>query len=152
MNVIPEHFEQPQQNYPFPSPFILSSVERDWCGNECAKILFIKRRHLEENLKTIAGEIRMEEEEQKRFLDYWCQPCDNRMSMLLAERSGAFDIRYRAVSWMQKSGTRPFEQKKKSRIEKYAESARQFFGRCQEVPAGPFAAQGFGYADIPDEQ
>ena len=150
LNVIPDNFEAQQDNLPFPAPFILSSVEKAWCMNDSAKVLYIKRRHLEENLKTIADGIGMDEAEQTRFLSHWCQPANRDPSEPLAEVVMAFDLRQRAESWMEKA--RPKSSKpQQSRIERYAESARQFF-QSQEIPAGPAGASGFGYADIPDEQ
>ena len=149
LNVIPDNFELQQDNFPFPAPFILSSVERAWCMNDSAKIVYIKRRHLEENLKTIADGMGMDEAEQTRFLNHWCQPANRDPSELLAEVVMAFDLRQRAESWMEKA--RPKSKPQQSRIEKYAESARQFF-QSQEIPSGPAGASGFGYADIPDEQ
>lgn len=151
INVIPENFQAPQDNYPFPTPFILSSVEKDWCHHDWARIVFIKRRHLEENIKVIADEMGMGEDERKRFLDYWCQPCDLERTTLLAEKSGAFDLRYRVGRWMETRGIKN-NTDNKSRAEKYAESARQFFSNAQAVPPGADGTQGFGYADIPDEQ
>ena len=69
-SVIPTHFEPPPtDNFPFPAPFILTSVERFWCMNDPVKIIYIKRRHLEENLKTIEQQIGMNEEQRKKFLD-----------------------------------------------------------------------------------
>lgn len=152
-SVIPAQFEAPGDQYPFPAPFILSSMEREWCrlqGNKAAAVVFIKRRHLEENLKVFAQEIGMDDAEQKRFLDWWC--CA-KGEEIRAEEDHYFNLRYRAENWMKKR--RPQQENKsnnKSRIEKYAESARQFFGTSQEVSPGPAPAQGFGYADIPDEQ
>ena len=74
-NVIPQDFEPPKEDkFPFPAPFILSSVERYWCMNDSVKIVFIKRRHLEENLKVIEAEIGMDETERGKFLDWWCSP------------------------------------------------------------------------------
>ena len=152
INVIPENFEAPQEHYPFPAPFILSSVEREWCrfqANRTAAIIFIKRRHLEENLKTIAQEIGMDEAERKNFLDWWC--CA-RGEEIRAEGDPYFNLRYRAEGWMEKRSPQENKSTNKSRAEKYAESARQFFGASQEVSPGPSPAQGFGYTDIPDEQ
>ena len=148
---LPERLEVQQDNFPFPSPFILTSVERSWCRfqpNRNAATIYVKRRHLEENLKTIAQEIGMDAAEQKKFLDWWC--CSNGED-IRAEGDPYFNLRYRAENWMEKR--RPQENKSinKSRVEKYAESARQFLGASQEVSPGPSQA-GFGYADIPDEQ
>ena len=149
---LPERLESQQENFPFPTPFILTSVERSWCRfqpNRSAAINYVKRRHLEENLKTFAQEIGMDEAEQKKFLDWWC--CA-KGEEIRAEGDPYFNLRYRAENWMEKR--RPQEKKStnKSRVEKYAESARQFFGAVQEVSPGPSSAQGFGYTDIPDEQ
>lgn len=111
INVIPEHFEPPTDRFPFPSPFLLSSVERNWCREAPDRILYIKRRHLEENLKTIAQEIGMEEPERKRFMDYWCSPSRFDRSEPRAERDECFNLRQRAESWMenvnQRNGKKP---------------------------------------------
>lgn len=152
-SVIPTNFEAPKTTtFPFPVPFILSSVERAWCMKEPAKIVFIKRRHLEENLKTFEQEIGMDEAERKRFLDYWCSPSMRDPTEIRAERDECYDIRQRAESWMERA--RPAGDKPKSRLEKYAESAQQFARNVQSktIPTSPAGTQGFGYADIPDEQ
>lgn len=151
-SVIPAQFEAPGDQYPFPAPFILSSMEREWCRsqrNRTAAVVFIKRRHLEENLKTIADGIGMDETERNGFLDWWC--CANGEE-IRAEGDPYFNLRYRAENWMARRRPQENKSNNKSRIEKYAESARQFFGTSQEVSPGPAPAQGFGYADIPDEQ
>lgn len=151
-SVIPAQFEAPGDQYPFPAPFILSSMEREWCRsqrNRTAAVVFIKRRHLEENLKTIADGIGMDEKERHGFLDWWC--CANGEE-IRAEGDPYFNLRYRAENWMARRRPQENKSNNKSRIEKYAESARQFFGTSQEVSPGPAPAQGFGYADIPDEQ
>ena len=151
-SVIPEHFEPVQDNFPFPCPFILSSVERHWCMKDPLKIIFIKRRHLEENIKAIEQSIGMDEEERRRFLDYWCCPTRHNRSEIRAELDECFDLRQRATSWMDRA--RPQQEQPKSRIEKYAESAQRFYenAQTQTIPTSPAAAQGLGYADIPDEQ
>jgi hypothetical protein len=146
-NVTPENFEAPQEHYPFPAPFILSSVEREWCrfqANRTAAIIFIKRRHLEENLKTFAKEIGMNEAEQKNFLDWWC--CA-KGEEIRAEGDPYFNLRYRAESWMEKRRPQSKSQQQ-SRLEQYAESARQAFG----VSPGDKEPGVFGYAVLPDEQ
>ena len=150
---LPERLETKQDNLPFPAPFVLSSVERNWCRfqqNKTAAVVFIKRRHLEENLKTFAKDIGMDEAEQKKFLDWWC--CANGEE-IRAEGDPYFNLRYRAESWMEKRRLQGNNKStNKSRVEKYEESARQFFGANQEVPSGTSPAQGFGYTDFPDEQ
>lgn len=118
-NVIPQDFQPKQDNFPFESPFILSSVERAWCHYNNVNIVYIKRRHLEENLKTIAPELGMDEAEQKRFLDYWC--CANG-DEIRAEGDRYFDLRQRAESWMYRR--RPQEQQQ-SRAQKYANTSKQ---------------------------
>ena len=150
INVIPDSFEAAGVDYPFKAPFILSSAENYWCMSDPAKIVYIKRRHLEENLKVIAGEIGMDEGEQKKFMDYWCQPSNRSASEILAEVIRAFDLRYRATSWME--GKKPQAKQTKSRLEQYAESARQAFGNPHSVPAGDSQSAGPGYAVLPDEQ
>ena len=95
----------------------------------------------------------MGDAEMQKFLDYYCQQGDRNQSEILAEKSGFFDLRYRATKWVEKSD--PAKQKGQSRLEKYAESAQQFYNNVQQqqtVPASPSGTQGFGYADIPDEQ
>lgn len=155
INVIPENFEAPQDNFPFPSPFSLSSTEWNWClwtgrQQKDMKIVFIKRRHLEENLKTFENEIGMGESERKEFLDYWCSPVNRSPSEIRAELDECFNLRARAESWMKRA--KPNTNQPKSRLEQYAESARQFFQGAQTVSSGSEDASGFGYADIPDEQ
>ena len=148
---LPQHLDAPQDNFPFQAPFILSSMERDWCRrqtNRDAAIVFIKRRHLEENLKTIAQDIGMDEAEQKNFLDWWCCPNGDEIR---AEGDPYFNLRYRVTKWMEKR--KPQGSKMgKSRIEKYAESARQFLGTDQAVSSTGSEPRGFGYANLPDEQ
>ena len=148
---LPQTIDAPQDNFPFPAPFILSSVERDWSRfqpNKDAAIVYIKRRHLEENLKTIANDVGMDEAEQKKFLDWWCCP---KGEEIRAEGDPYFDIRYRATNWMERR-MEQMNDTQKSRVEKYEESARQFFGAGQTIPSTGREPRGFGYADIPDEQ
>lgn len=148
---IPDNLATTQDKYPFPAPFILSSVERYKCMNDAAKITFVKRRHLEENLKTIEAELGMDEAERKRFLDYWCQPANRDPSEILAEVIPAFELRQRATTWMERK--RPQRHQQPSRAEQYAESARQFLsGSQQEIPRPGSRPPAGGYADIPDEQ
>ena len=147
---IPANLEDREDKYPFPAPFILSSVERYLCMRDPLRIRYVKRRHLEENIKTFAAEIGMDETERNKFLDYWCSPSRVVPEMIRAELDECFELYQRASSWM--DNTRPQAKKQQSRAEKYAESARQFFQGSQAVPAGPSDTPGFGYADIPDEQ
>lgn len=151
-NVIPQDFEPPKEDkFPFPAPFILSSVERYWCMNDSAKIVFIKRRHLEENLKVIEAEIGMDETERGKFLDWWCSPGQSDASEIRAEGDRYFNLRQRADNWMKKP-TRT-KQQQPSRIQQYAESARQFLTRQQQDVSFPGAGSpAGGYANIPDEQ
>ena len=148
---IPDNLVAVQDRYPFPAPFILSSVERFKCMGIPVNIVFVKRRHLEENLKTIEAELGMDEVERKRFLDYWCQPANRDPSEILAEVIPAFELRQRATTWMERK--RPQRQQQPSRAEQYAESARQFLsGSQQEIPRPGGRPPAGGYADIPDEQ
>ena len=150
-SVIPTNFEAPKDNFPFPAPFVLSSAERFWCMEDNARIIYIKRRHLEENIKTIESEYGMGEEERKRFLDYWCSPSMRDPSTFRAERDECFDIRQRVSSWMDRAKQK--DKQPKSRAEKYAETAQQFFQNGQQtIPTSPSATPGIGYANIPDEQ
>lgn len=149
-SVIPASYEEKIDNYPFPAPFILSSMEREWCRHQNvtdSAIVFIKRRHLEENLKTISQEIGMDEAEQKKFLDWWCSP---KGDAIRAESDPFFNLRNRAESWMEKRKPNNTNNNK-SRLEKYAESARQFI-KGQTISRAGEEPHGFGYADIPDEQ
>ena len=144
---LPERLEAQQESFPFPAPFILTSVERNWCRfqpNRNAAIVFVKRRHLEENLKTIAQEIGMDETEQKKFLDWWC--CANGEE-IRAEGDHYFNLRYRAENWVEKRKSQS-KQQQQSRLEQYAESARQAFG----VSPGDKEPGNIGYAILPDEQ
>lgn len=145
---IPNDLEATQDNYPFPAPFILSSMERFNCMSDPKKIVFVKRRHLEENLKVIEQSIGMGEAERKKFLDYWCSA---RGSEIRAEGDSYFDLRQRAESWMERAtkNSRPQQQ---SRLEQYAESARQAFGASQPVPARDTEPTSTGYTVLPDEQ
>ena len=145
---IPNDLEATRDNYPFPAPFILSSMERFNCMNDPAKIVFVKRRHLEENLKVIEGSVGMDEAERKKFLDYWCSA---RGTEIRAEGDNYFDLRQRAESWMERAAKNNRSQKQ-SRLEQYAESARQAFGTPQSVPASNTQSASTGYTVLPDEQ
>ena len=153
-SVIPTHFEPPPtDNFPFPAPFILTSVERFWCMNDPVKIIYIKRRHLEENLKTIEQQIGMSEEQRKKFLDWWCSPGQHNPSEIRAEGDRYFNLRQRAENWMKKPTRTKQEQQQPSRMERYAESARQFLSAQQQNVPNPGAEpQAGGYANIPDDQ
>lgn len=148
---IPDNLEETQDKFPFPAPFILSSVERYKCMSVPARIIFVKRRHLEENLKTFANELGMGEDDIKRFLDYWCQPANRDPSEVLAEVIPAFELRQRATTWMERK--KPQKPQQQSRAEQYAESARQFLGkRQQDVSRAGGQPPAGGYANIPDDQ
>lgn len=157
--IIPVSFEDCAVVLPYPSPFILSSVERDWCntaGNNALRIVrtvYIKRRHLEENLKVVAGRIGMSETEQKKFIDWWCSVKPG-TTEVRAEGDPYFDLNYRAGRWMENARGNHNGQVQKSRIEKYAESAQRFYQNVtnQTIPDAAAGQSRFGYADIPDEQ
>ena len=154
-SVIPTTFDAPKDDFPFPFPFILSSVERDWCSrqaNSQAATVYIKRRHLEENMKAMGLESSMDVAERKRFFDYWCCPTIRDRSTIRAELDECFDLRQRMESWRERA--RPAGPAQKSRLERYAETAQQFYQNAQSetIPTRPCGASGFGYADIPDEQ
>ena len=107
---IPIEIARRKDNFPYPAPFILSSMERWLCCKDEPNlktnpefVVYIKRRHLEENLKTIEREIGMNEVERGKFLDYWC--CHAAGSAeVRAERDEYFDLRYRAENWMKRKG------------------------------------------------
>ena len=157
---IPSEITRRKDNFPYPAPFILSSMERWLCGKDDPNhkptpenVVYIKRRHLEENIKVIEQEIGMDEAERKRFLDYWCSPSTREPSEIRAELDECFNLRARAESWMERA--RPAGAQPKSRLERFAESAQQFARNVQQqqtIPTSPAGTQGFGYADIPDEQ
>jgi len=152
-SVIPVFFEEKKDNYPFPAPFILSSVERDWCSGDKSRENFIKRRHLEENLKTIAGKIGMNETMCKSFLDYWCSPSNRSQGTLRAELDECFNLRLRAENWAQREKNTQFVNS--SRIDKYAEATRQFISRTpgQDLLYRTLeVSTRLGNADTPDEQ
>lgn len=149
--IIPQNYEPPKENYPYPAPFLLSSVERSWCINDPARVVYIKRSHLEQNLLSL-GDV-MDETERKKFLDHWCSPSTRDRSTIRAELDPCFNLRQRAENWMEKA--RPDKrQQPKSRLERYAESARQFIEQetCQTISPTDPVPRGYGYADIPDEQ
>ena len=141
-----------QTSLPYEAPFILSSVERDQCRMGVLTVPGVKRNHLHANLKTFSAEIGMDESEQKKFLDYWCSPSRFDDHVIRAELDQCFDLRQRAESWMERA--KPAQRQPKSRLEQYAESAQQFYQNVQAktIPNSPAGTQGFGYADIPDEQ
>ena len=149
-SVIPTHYESPANKYPFPSPFLLSSVERDWCRQDPNRIVYIKRRHLEENLKTFEREIGMDEVKRKEFLDYYCQPGDRNPSEILAEKSGYFDLRYRATKWVDKN--KKTDQKSQSKIEQYIQPSQNFNALVNELFSPNVNGAGNGPANTPDEQ
>lgn len=112
---------QPPTPFPYPAPFILSSVEREMCRFGRTTEAQCKRNHLEANLLTIAREVNMNEAEQKKFLDYWC--CSQDGNEIRAESDAYFDLRYRAENWMKKAKSE--EKPQKSRLEQYADKSQQ---------------------------
>ena len=146
-----EESAQPPTPFPYPAPFILSSMEREMCRFGKWTEPQFKRNHLEANLRVIASQVGMDEAEQKRFLDYWCQPLDTSPTDILAQKSGAFYLRYRAEKWMEKN--KPADKPQKSRLEQYTEKSQQltqfineFYGNSSNHGAadGPIVS--------PDEQ
>ena len=156
-SVIPTTFKPQKDKFPFPSPFSFSSAEDYWCSiqrdQEADRRVYIKRRHLEENLKTFEKEIGMDEATRKKFLDHWCSPSLRNPELIKAELDECFNLRVRAENWMERV-KQATEQHAKSRLEKYAESAQQFYNnaRTETIPSTGREPRGFGYADIPDEQ
>ena len=140
----------PPTPFPYPTPFILSSVERNWCMGDPARIVEIKRRHLEENLKTLEHEFGMNEAERKKFLDYWCCPSQRNREEIRAEGDAYFDLRYRIAKWM--DGKKPEEQKTQSRVEQYAQVSRNFSALVYELYNPNDTGAGNRSADSPDEQ
>lgn len=122
-NIIPSGYK-PATKFPFPAPFILSSVERDWCMGDPDKIVYIKRAHLRENLIVISSETGMSLQDMEGFLDWWCSPKPG-MSEVRAEEDRYFNLRQRALNWMaRRAGNmgRREERQPKSRVEKTMEA------------------------------
>ena len=141
----------PPTPFPYPAPFILSSVERSLIQGGRYTAVQLKRQHLEANLEVIAAGLGMDEQEQIRFLDYYCQPLDHDPSDILAERSGAFDLEYRAKKWMEKNQTKQAEQPK-SRMEKFAETSQRLTGIINGLFADSKPESAAGFTVPPDEQ
>ena len=139
----------PQPPAPFPNPFILSSVERDWCHGDPARVVDCKRRHLAENLRVFAGEIGMAEDEQQAFLDWWCSPAVSNRTEIRAESDQYFNLRLRAEKWMSRKAEA--EKKPASRFEKTVQLNQNFENLVNAIyhtddrPAD-------GTPDTPDEQ
>lgn len=112
----------PPPSYPFPKPFLLSSEERNLAGNDPTKIAQIKRHHLQKNLEVINGELAMDNNQAKSFLDYWCSCSHDRPEMIRAEGDRYFDLKQKADSWMarEKGGGKTNAQHQ-SKIEQYAD-------------------------------
>ena len=91
----------PKDNFPFPSPFSLTSVENDWCKGDLSKIIHVKRTHLQKNLDVIAEEIGMSQAGIKHFLDWWCDPMPG-TSEIRAEGDPYFNLRRKAENWVRK--------------------------------------------------
>ena len=145
-----EQSPHPPAPFPYPTPFRLSSTERDWAMNTPEKIVQLKRAHLEENLKTFELEIGMDEAERRKFLDYYCQRGDRNPSEILAERSGYFDLRYRATKWMEDK--KPKQEQPKSRVEQYADTSKKFHALMDELYGTSDNGTENGAPDYPDEQ
>lgn len=150
LNVIPDDFVPAGDSFPFPSPFTLSSVERDWCMGQPERIVYIKRAHLQRNLLCIAKSIGMTTDEQKKFLDHYCSPSLRNAAEIRAERDEYFNLRSKAEAWMEKRA--PAVQPGTSRIEQYAKTSNVFkqlvhgfFGSGRKEPAN-------GDSNTPDEQ
>lgn len=152
INVIPADYEPPKDNFPFKSPFYLSSAEAYWCMGDSARIVYIKRRHLEENIKTFEQEIGMDDTERKRFLDYWCCPDPGNPSEIRAEGDRYFNIRQRAESWMGRRKGPTETKTQQSRIEQYAEKSRRAAAILDQLYPEDVRGAVTGSADAPDEQ
>lgn len=141
----------PPTPFPYPAPFILTSVEKEMCRIGMSTIARVKRQHLAANLSTIAGEYQMSEQEQDAFLDYWCQPLDYNHDLILAEQRGAFDLRYRVKKWMEKA--RPAEHPQKSRLQQYVDTSQQLTRFINELYGdSPDTGAANGAVVPPDEQ
>ena len=144
---------QAQPPTPFPNPFILSSVERDWTRGEPSAVVYVKRTHLARNLAAVAAELGMDAQAQEAFLDYWCAPEVRAPSEIRAEGDRYFDIRARAKAWMRRekdAGTAPA-----SRAEQYADSARnihRIFDEIYGTSENETGRTGGRVAVAPDEQ
>lgn len=141
----------PPTPFPYPAPFILTSVEKEMCRIGMSTIARVKRQHLAANLSTIAGEYQMDEQEQAAFLDYWCQPLDYNPDLILAEQRGAFDLRYRVKKWTK--NIKATEQPQKSRLEQYVDTSQQLTRFINEL-YGDSSDTGAANGTIvpPDEQ
>lgn len=158
--IIPFDIDVPNDSYPYPNPFFLSSAEEYWCTfgqtqvNALARKAAIKRWHLDENLKSISKEIGMEDSERKKFVEYWGAKSWKEPDAIRAELDEFFDLRKKAENWMERVKSSSSKQQT-SRLEQYAQSAKQFLQGDtveQEVSSPGYFPQGLGYANIPDEQ
>lgn len=127
INKIAAGFEAGKDNYPYPSPFVLSSVERDWCRGDLEREIYIKRVHLSDNLATIQKEIGMDESEKEQFLKWWCSPRPG-TSEIRAEGDAYFNLRQRAENWMERVRKRQAPQEPRqsvSRIDKLRQNLQK---------------------------
>lgn len=139
-NIIPSGYK-PATKLPFPAPFILSSVERDWCMGDPDKIVYIKRAHLRENLIVISSETGMSIQDMEGFLDWWCSPKPG-TSEVRAEEDRYFNLLQRALNWMaRRAGNLGSLSSRlpKSRVEKTMEAFNEvqdwINGRFDNTPA-----------------
>ena len=146
IDILPDEYEVPEEHFPFPAPFVLTSVEKHWCCHNPERIVYIKRIHLQKNLLTFRDEIGMDEEEMKKFLDWWCSPRPG-TAEIRAESDAYFNLRQRAETWMAKLKVRnaqntpkPQQEEPRSRVESLKESMRHlhdFFHGKREQDTAP---------------
>ena len=141
--------EEPNPQPPSQDPFILSSVEKDMCRFDASLAIRIKRNKVEKILARVANEpdIQMPEEEQKKFVDWYCEPVSEGSTTVRAETLQAFTVYGTAKRWMEKRNSQ----------------AQRPSGKTEKQPLGDYYKDlinrmgnkyGFGQTDtsIPDEQ
>ena len=141
--------EEPNPQPPSHDPFTLSSVEKDMCRFDASLAVRIKRTKVERILTGVAGkpEIQMPDDEQKKFVDWYCEPVSEGSTTVRAETLQAFTVYGAAKRWMEKrreQGQKPSGKSDKQSLGDYYKDLINKMGN----------KYGFGQTDtsIPDEQ
>lgn len=113
--------------------FYISSTMKDFYRGNPKGLVDEKIRRIRERLVPIASEIGMPPDEQEKFIRYWSEH-DDGSTTLRAERVDVFNLRERAVRWMERNKPVP------TRSERNAEELKKFnalFEQYEQYPNNP---------------
>lgn len=107
------------------SPFILSSLEKDMCHGDPSRVVQLKRTKVAGILSQVATEAGMPEEEQEKYLDWYCEPVSEGSATVRAERLDAFTVAGSVKRWMEKARPQQTGDKKQPLSDYYKNLMRE---------------------------